>query len=131
MVLSGRRRGSDGEVPKPLVVERGIGPALPVPLLESGQLDSQNRCLHLVQPAIYAHLLMVIADRGAMIPQNTHSLRHSRVVAYDSSGLTVGAEILGVVEAEAARIAYRACGLAIPPGAVSLTGVLDHLETIP
>src|SRR5215212_11298269 len=74
------------------------------PLLETLQLDPENRALDGVHPVVEGVHVMIVLTLLTPVPEQSHCARVGVVVGGGEAALTIGAEILAGIEAEAAEM---------------------------
>src|SRR5688572_30891318 len=94
------------------------------------KLHSKNRALDAVHAVVEAAILVFVARFLAPRTQQPDLLRDLWITRHDRAAFTVGAEILAWVKAETADLSDRSAPLALVLGAVRLTRILDHHQTV-
>ena len=70
-----------------------MSPALLICLIEVAELDSQDRRLDTVHPAVPAHHLVVVFSHLAVIPKNPDFLLQFIIVSHDRARFAKSAEV--------------------------------------
>ena len=105
-------------------------PSAPLtPLIQMVQLDSQDRRLQRIQPAIHSHQFMHIADSAAMDTEDGHRITQSTLVCRDQTAIAEPTEVLGRKETETAEIPERSRLHSISGRPDRLTGIFDHPDS--
>jgi hypothetical protein len=111
-------------------ISLGDSRATTVPLVQVGQLDAQERCLHLVEATVDAgHLVMVLLPRP-IVPQHAKAIRQVIVVGGDGPAIAKSAEVFAWVKAKAAAVRQGAGAAAAVRGPVGLGRILDYFQSV-
>jgi hypothetical protein len=98
---------------------------------EERQARAENRCLHLVKPAVDTRLGVVVAIRLSAVAQPLQPFRESGIARHDRPGVAERTEILRRVEAEGARDAERPDRPSVARRQVRLAAVFDERQGVP
>src|SRR5215213_1918102 len=124
--------GGDGRdhiyAPQQLPVERGMAAAPLRPLVQTPQLDAQERRLERVQAPVEALHDVDVLLPLAVVAQHANRVPESGVAGHDRAAVAERPEVLRLVEAEGRRVPERAGTAAPVAGAMSLACVLDDEE---
>ena len=94
------------------------------------QFDAQDGRLYLVQSAVDAFVVVMIAHRLAVVTQRAEAFGRGVVVGCDRAAITIGAEVLGGVKGVGGAVA-PASRLTVAIGrACRLCTVLHHLQAV-
>ena len=110
------------------IVAAGEVAPLRVPSVEMPKLDTQDGCLQFVHTAVEAPKMVLEAPSLSIVPQQAKMLRVIGGSGDDHAAVTVAAEVLRRVEAEAAEQAKTPYLLALVRCPMSLAGILDDFE---
>ena len=98
------REDQSGAVRELLEVLLGLNAPAFVPLLESLELDPEQRCLNLVEPAVVTAQLAFVAPALSVVGEHAYPLHELVVVGDHDPGVAERAEVLGRVQAVGRRV---------------------------
>src|SRR3990170_3418258 len=82
----------------------GQFPSSLIPGLQVGQLDPQDGGLYLIQAGIYSQKAVLILAARAMVAEEAQGLSELEVIGDHHPRLSIGSQVLGEIEAEAAQV---------------------------
>src|SRR5215510_11155869 len=101
-----------------------------VPGIEVTQLHAQHRRVQAIEAAADAFHLVDIFVQPTVVGPHPDPANHVFVLAHDSPGIAVRAEVLAWVKTEARRMSERAHALTAPGRAMCLGGILDYFQIV-
>ena len=96
--------------------------------VDAAEFDFEDGGLEGVEAGVPADLVVVVPLTHAVSSKHLHALGEGWVGGGGHSGVAVGAEVLGGVEAEGGDVAEGTGWNAVPSGSEGLGGVLDELH---
>ncbi len=124
-------RQPQGQVGEALIIGGGDRPAPGVGLVQTTQLDPEDRRLQLVQAGVHPGLLGHEAPPPAIFAQPPRPRRQLLIAGDQHPGVAEGPEVLGGIEAEGPGRPEAADPAPVHHGAMRLGGVLQHQRAMP
>ncbi len=115
------------QLTKGLIVLSCDLPPSRLPVVQSSQLDAQQRCLHLVQAAVEAQHVVIIPGLTPLLAQHRNALGQFGIVGGDQPRVAESTQVLGRVEAETGQVAEGTDASPVVLSADGLSAVLDHV----
>src|SRR3990172_10842566 len=104
--------------------------SLLVPLVKPLKLNTPNRRVNRVQTRSITNHIMLVLRLPATIPKLSSQLRYSLIISYDHSSVATNCHVFRRIKRKAAHVTDRPSFTTCIFCAVSLTRILNHLETM-